>query len=96
MRLPPVLWASSAERIPYGEQDAKSAAELFNETGRRRGSLLDCMIAAVAQRRGASLATSNPDDFRRFEALGLRLASSIVPQTDPGPDETTRLEGEND
>jgi predicted nucleic acid-binding protein len=33
------------------------------------------MIAATALRADASLATSNPVDFRRFERAGLRLAS---------------------
>jgi predicted nucleic acid-binding protein len=32
------------------------------------------MIAAVAIRAGATLATSNGDDFVRFRAAGLRLA----------------------
>lgn len=63
-----------ADRIPYSAQDAESAAELFNETGRRRGSLIDCMIAAVARGRSAPLATLNRNDFRRFESPGLRFA----------------------
>jgi len=48
---------------------------LFNRAGRRRGSLLDCMIAAIALRAGAALATANQADFRRLRAAGLRLAS---------------------
>ena len=62
------------ERLSYGERESAAAAELFNATGRRRGSLLDCMIAASARTQGEPLATLNVNDFRRFESLGLRLA----------------------
>ena len=60
------------EPLPFAGEDAASAAVLFNQTGRRRGSLIDCMIAAVAIAADASLATSNPSDFQRFR--GVRVA----------------------
>jgi len=62
------------ERIDYRVQDAQRAAEFFNATGRRRGTLADCTIAASASGRGAALATMNIQDFQCFEDLGLRLA----------------------
>ena len=62
-----------ADRVPFGEEDAVRAAGLFNSLGRRRGSLMDCMIAAVALGSEARLATANPSDFRPFEGHGLRI-----------------------
>jgi predicted nucleic acid-binding protein len=60
-----------AEPVPFAGDDAIRAGELFNQTGRRRGSLLDCMIAAAAIGADASLATSNRSDFLGIR--GLRL-----------------------
>jgi len=64
------------EPIPLLAQDASAAARLFNDTGRRRGSLTDCLIAATALRAGAALATTNARDFRRLQAFGLRLVKA--------------------
>ena len=59
--------------LVLAETEAERAADLFNVGGRRRGSLADCLIAATAVKAGASLATSNVEDFRPFEGEGLKL-----------------------
>jgi predicted nucleic acid-binding protein len=59
---------------PLSGQDGEQAGYLFNQTGRRSRSLSDCMIAAVAIRCGAKLATINQADFQRFVQHGLLLA----------------------
>jgi predicted nucleic acid-binding protein len=62
-----------SERVPFLEEDAVVSARLFNESGRRRGSLMGCMIAASALRAGEPLATANVSDFRRFTTQGLAI-----------------------
>jgi predicted nucleic acid-binding protein len=59
--------------IPFSSEDATVAARLFNLGGRRRGSMVDCMVAATSIRAASELATENVDDFMRFETHGLRL-----------------------
>ena len=59
------------ERVVFHESHSALAAELFNETGHRRGTVVDCMIAATAIAENAPVATMNVDDFDRFVALGL-------------------------
>jgi predicted nucleic acid-binding protein len=66
-----VALLASIEPVTAG--DAILAADLFNKSGRRRGSLADCIIAAVALRSGASLATDNRADFAPLVSLGLAL-----------------------
>jgi predicted nucleic acid-binding protein len=61
------------DRQSFTGQDAAAAARLFNISGRRRGTFVDCMIAAVALGAGASLVTTNPEDFRRLETAGLQI-----------------------
>jgi predicted nucleic acid-binding protein len=58
---------------PFLPADAVLAATLFNQTGRRSRSLADCMIAAVAVRCGAKLATRNTEDFQPHTSHGLIL-----------------------
>lgn len=58
-------------------EDAELSSQLFNHTGRRTRSHVDCMIAAHAIRRNALLATLNLQDFGRFEKFQLRLARDI-------------------
>jgi predicted nucleic acid-binding protein len=60
--------------IPFGQKEAKWAADLFNKTGRRRGSRFDCMIAATAIIAQAEAATVNQSDFKLFVPHGLKLA----------------------
>lgn len=60
--------------IAFGKAEAIQAADLFNQTGRRRGSRFDCLIAAAAISSRAELATANQSDFKPYVAFGLKLA----------------------
>lgn len=63
------------EPLPFLGRYSRIAAALFNQSGRRRGSLVDCMIAATAVETDATVATCNIADFSRFEPAGLKVLS---------------------
>ena len=60
--------------VSFGKAEASLAADLFNRTGRRRGSRFDCLITATAILNQAKVATANQSDFKVFTAHGLTLA----------------------
>jgi len=77
--------------IPFGSAEAVLAADLFNKTGRRRGSRFDCLIGATAILAKAEIATINRTDFTVFIPHGLKLAVALPaanpyaePPTSPG------------
>ena len=59
--------------VPFGKAEAMLAADLFNKSGRRRGSRFDCLIAATAILHQAGFATVNQSDFKGFTTHGLKL-----------------------
>lgn len=61
--------------LPLGRTCAEQAAELYNATGRRRGSTADCLIASVAIHHECELMTLNVSDFEVFIAKGLSLVT---------------------
>jgi predicted nucleic acid-binding protein len=69
--------------VPFGRPEAVLAAELFNKTGRRRGSRFDCLIAATAMLAQAEIATVNQSDFNLFTVHGLKLAFPPLPPPPP-------------
>jgi predicted nucleic acid-binding protein len=69
--------------IPFGQTEAAFAAELFNKTGRQRGSRFDCLIAATAILAQAEVATVNQPDFKVFVPYGLKLAVPPPPPSAP-------------
>ena len=70
--------------VPFGQPEAVLAAELFNKTGRRRGSRFDCLIAATAILAQAEVTTVNQSDFKVFVPHGLRLAVAPPPPSSTG------------
>ena len=69
----PTLTLMLGVPVPFTDRDSARAAELFNVGGRRRGTFVDCMIAATAIGENAALATTNLADFSRFQSSGLVL-----------------------
>lgn len=61
------------QRPSFEMAQAELAADIFNSSGRRRGSLVDCMIAAAVVHANASIATLNVGDFSCFRSHGVKV-----------------------
>lgn len=59
--------------IPLNSEMAELGAELFNFSGRRKGTKADCLIAATAICINSEFLTWNTNDFKKFTSLGLKL-----------------------
>ena len=59
--------------LDFSAKEAEQASRLFHYTGRKRGSLAVCMIAAAAMTRDLRLATRNIRAFEKFAPYGLKL-----------------------
>lgn len=59
--------------LDFTRKEAEQASRLFHYIGRRRGSHIDCMIAACAMTHSAQVATRNVADFEKFIPHGLKL-----------------------
>lgn len=73
-RLPEELAAQEAlfpneSVVPFGQQEAVLAAELYRAIRRPRGREIDLAIAACTLANGAELWTLNPQDFRDVPGL---------------------------
>ena len=64
------------EKVPFLSEDSNMGARLFNHAGRRRGSLVDYIVAAIAIGSGAELATSDLADLAKLQPFGLKLLSA--------------------
>jgi len=81
--------------ITFGQAEAVLAADLFNKTGRRRGSRFDCLIASTAIRAQAQVATVNQTDFKLFVPHGLTWAVPAPPPPSPPPSTAPKATGGN-
>ena len=72
-----VLRVVESRVINLARRHAETAANLYNATGRRRGSTADCLIAAVAIDSNAEMVTCNTGDFKLFVPHGLRLFEGL-------------------
>lgn len=61
--------------VPLDKEIAELGAQLYNSSGRKKGSRRDCLIAATAICSGGKLFTQNPIDFQSFLNSGLELHS---------------------
>jgi hypothetical protein len=80
----------------FEKATAVFAADLFNKTGRRRGSRFDCLIAATAILADAEIATANQSDFKVFVSYGLKIATAFPPPLPSTSPASTSAASESD
>ncbi len=68
------IWDFLEGRIlPLDFKIAELASEIFNKSGRKKGSRADCIIAATAIHHKSTLLTWNKTDFKNIKKLGFAL-----------------------